>query len=607
MTSSILALWSGFALAFAGPVTEVAIRPAATTTEVVIEVQGTVEYRDFTMQGPNRLVLDLFGARHQLGSDEYAGLNRGGVRMVRASQYSDDVVRVVLELDELVPYELFAEPGRLRVVLENRSGAFDPWSSGAAAPARTPAARPSASRATSAPETNQRRQPLMRANTRVEPRQEARPVTVEFVNAPIRDVLFFFSEFSGRSIVAGQDVQGLIDAKVRDQPWDQALDVILQTNGFVAEELENGIIRVDNVESLNQREEAEPIFTRAYRINYATAQDVVPAIQEINTERGGVSAAASTNSVVVTDIARVHKDVEQLIQQLDVRTPSVNIQAKIVFVNRTDLDEFGVIYDLKDSQGNQLNQVSPGAADQDGDGVIELPDEVVQQGQNVVSLGGNSVAALGNASARVPNPTLTLLSSLIVGRHTLVTFIEALRSLNLSDIQAEPSVTVRDNVTARIQVGERTPLRVIDAQGAGGVGGAAGGAAGGAQGGAIIPQATVEIEETGIILEATPHVTGDNHILLELRAERSAPQLAQSDVGFIFTTQNANSEVLVRDGETVVIGGLTVTEANEVRSGIPFLMDLPLIGGLFRTTRSETIQRDLIIMVTPTIVRDQAN
>jgi type IV pilus assembly protein PilQ len=451
----------------------------------------------------------------------------------------------------------------------------------------------------------------MRANTRTIRRQEARPVTVEFINAPIRDVLFFFSEFSGRSIVAGQDVQGLIDAKVRDQPWDQALDVILQTNGFVAEELDNGIIRVDNVESLNQREDAEPIYTRAYRINYATAQDLVAAIQELTTERGGVSAAASTNSVVVTDIARVHRDVEQLVEQLDIRTPQVNIQAKIVFVNRTDLDEFGVIYDLKDSNGNQLNQVSPGAADLDGDGIIELPDEVVQQGQNVVSLGGNSVAALGNASARVPNPTLTLLNSLIVGRHTLVTFIEALRSQNLSDIQAEPSVTVRDNVTARIQVGERTPLRVIDAQGAGvgGVGGqgaGAGGAAGG-QGGAIIPQATVEIQETGIILEATPHVTGDNHILLELSAERSAPQLAQSDVGFIFQTQNANSEVLVRDGETVVIGGLTVTETSEVRSGIPFLMDLPLLGGLFRTTRMENVQRDLIIMVTPTIVREQAN
>jgi type IV pilus assembly protein PilQ len=114
----------------------------------------------------------------------------------------------------------------------------------------------------------------------------------------------------------------------------------------------------------------------------------------------------------------------------------------------------------------------------------------------------------------------------------------------------------------------------------------------------------VSFEETGIILEATPHVTADNNILLDLKAERSAPVLAESDVGLIFQTQEAESRVLVRDGETVVIGGLTVTETNELRSGIPFLMDLPLIGGLFRTTRRSQVQRDLIILVTPNIVRD---
>jgi type II secretory pathway component GspD/PulD (secretin) len=102
-------------------------------------------------------------------------------------------------------------------------------------------------------------------------------------------------------------------------------------------------------------------------------------------------------------------------------------------------------------------------------------------------------------------------------------------------------------------------------------------------------------------------VTDDGNILLELEAERSSPQLAESDLGFIFQTQRATSRVLVRDGQTVVIGGLTVTEKSEVRSGIPFFMDLPLLGRLFRTTRESQIQRDLIILVTPHIVRDMAN
>jgi len=101
-------------------------------------------------------------------------------------------------------------------------------------------------------------------------------------------------------------------------------------------------------------------------------------------------------------------------------------------------------------------------------------------------------------------------------------------------------------------------------------------------------------------------VTNNGEIILQLSAERSAPQVAESDVGFIFTTQNARSRVLVSDGETVVIGGLTVTETSEVRSGVPLLMNLPLVGRLFRSTRSQVVQRDLIILVTPTIVRDGA-
>ncbi|HSG49711.1 MAG TPA: secretin N-terminal domain-containing protein, partial [Longimicrobiales bacterium] len=357
----------------------------------------------------------------------------------------------------------------------------------------------------------------------------------------------------------------------------------------------------------------EPPYTRTYRINYATAEELATAVEGLVTERGSVAFAAGSNALIVSDVPRVHRDVEDLIRAVDIRTPQVSIQAKIIFVNRTDLAELGITYDLKDSDGNQLNLVTPGAVDLDNDGVIELPDEQAQQGTNVVSLGGSSLAALGNANQRVLSPSLTLLSSLVIGRHTLVNFIDVLESRNLSDIQAQPSVTVLDNQQARIQVGERTPLRVIDASAggaqAGGAGGGTAAGAGGAggAGGAILPQATVNFEETGIILTATPHVTASNNILLELEAERSAPVLAESDVGLIFQTQEASSRVLVRDGETVVIGGLTVTETNEIRSGIPFLMDLPLIGGLFRTTRRQQVQRDLIILVTPNIVRDLDN
>jgi type II secretory pathway component GspD/PulD (secretin) len=196
----------------------------------------------------------------------------------------------------------------------------------------------------------------------------------------------------------------------------------------------------------------------------------------------------------------------------------------------------------------------------------------------------------------VISPSLQFLTSLVLGRRTLVSFVEALQSVNLSDVQASPLIRVLDNVPARTQVGERTPTRVAD------YGSQAGG--GGGQGGATnIPQITVDYVDTGIILEVTPHLASGDLVWMDVYVERSGVELREVDLGPQFNTQNARSRVLAADGETVVIGGLTVTEKTEVRAGIPILQDLPLVGRLFRLTREQTIQRDLMILLTPQINR----
>ncbi|MFO8175835.1 MAG: AMIN domain-containing protein [Longimicrobiales bacterium] len=570
--TSFLSLLAGLLATMGGPVTGLSIQPAPERTEVVISMEGQAEYRDFTMEGPNRLVLDLLDSHHALPRDNFLDIRRGGIRSIRTSQYSADIVRVVIELDRVVGYQILPGDGELRLVLENSGESFEPWSTGLPAAELQPAREVAGSNA-------------------VLPIQvEAQRISLSFQSTPIAEVLFTFAEFADRSIVPGADVEASISAEIRDQPWDVALQVILESQGLVAREMESGIIRVDNLVNLNERETLEQPSTRAFQVNYATAAELQTAVQALLTrERGQVSSSPSTNTLIVTDVKRVLDQVEALVEELDRETPQVGISAKIVFINRTDLREFGVTYDLKDSEGNQLNVLTPGAIDLDGDGVIDPATEQVEIGTDVVALGGSSFAALGNARSRVPNPNLTLLTSLIIGRHTLINFIEALESMNLSDIQAHPSVTVMDNQEARILVGEETPIRVLDAQ-----------AGGGQQG---IPTAQVEIRETGIILQATPHVTGDGKILLQLHAERSAAIPAESDAGFVFQTQEADSRVLVEDGETVVIAGLTVTETNEVRAGIPLLMDVPVLGRLFRVTREQTVQRDLMILVTPTIVR----
>ena len=586
--TSMFALWASVLMAFAGSVTEVTITPMASQTSVLITVDGDVEYRDFTMEGPHRLVVDLMGARHALSRAEFDGLNRGGIRSVRSSQYSEDVVRVVFVLDERLGYTIMPDPNGLRISLQNPSGDFEPWSSGPSTMAAFQPAAPAP-----APVAASARRTTMRSSAaplrlQQEPSQASR-ISVTWTEAPINDVLLAFAAFSGTSIVPGSNVQGFVTADINDQPWDVALETILSGQGLVATENDYGIIRVDNITDLNDREAIEPIETRAYRISFATATELQTAVQPLLSARGQVTVGQGTNTLVVSDIARVQNAIAALLQEMDIETPQVSIQAKIIFVNRTDLNEFGVTYELKDSRGNQINQLSSGGIDTDGDGVV---DQTAAQGEALILLGGNSVAALGNASARVAGPTLQLLTSLVMGRHTLIGFIDALSSVNLSDIEATPQVTVLDNQTAEIHVGELTPIRTIDA----------GGGAGGNQ----FPTAQVAQQETGVILTATPHVTADGHILLELEAERSAAELAPSDAGFIFRTQRANTRVLVQDGETVVIAGLTQSEQTETRSGIPLLQDLPVIGRLFRVERRQQIQQDLIILVTPHIVRSSS-
>ena len=360
-----------------------------------------------------------------------------------------------------------------------------------------------------------------------------RPITVSFSDAPVRDVLFAFADFAGRSIVAGPGVSGLVSAEIREQPWDLALRAILAAHGLVAHEQDDGIIRVDDVRSLFDREAVQPLATRPFRVSYANAAELTRLVAALLSERGRVSAGAETNTLVVTDIPRVLDAAEELVGALDTQVPQVDIAAKIVFVNRSGLEGFGITYDLKDTGGNQLNLLTPGVTDLDGDGAITLPDEQVPRGTNVVSLSGNSIAALGNATNRVVNPTLSLLTSLVLGRSTLVAFIDALESVQLTDVEAHPSLRVMDNRTARIVVGEETPVRVIDA-GAQLQGGQ------GEDSRSTLPVATVDYKETGVILEVTPRITENDEVFLDLSAERSSADLAPSDVGVVFRRQKAS-------------------------------------------------------------------
>jgi type IV pilus assembly protein PilQ len=606
-----------------GEVRAVSVLPAPGKVAVVIDLQGAVEVQDFTLSGPARLVVDLTGARLSGRAALYDGHNRGGIRNIRYAQFRPDVVRIVIDLDALKDYQIKRGEKQIRIELGTNQAAFDAWSSQAVASAPLPSPPPAepeegvmviASQApapmsgfqTAASSTrNFGASPAIisqyLATHSAEGAESPAPrITVRWDGADIDDVVAGFAAFSGRTIVVGKDVKGKITAEIKNQPWDLAFAAVLESQGLTYQVLEGGIINVLNKADFARADSTVPVETRLVRVNYAKAASLVPAVQSIVSKgRGAVVADTSNNALVITDTRNRINEVEQFVRGLDIRTPQVSIQAKIIFVDRTDIENMGIKYDLG-SQTQFFNSLvqrpiqsssAPGNNNSNGVPTGTIPTQFYTTDQTIVDLGGNSLSATGNASQAVINPALNLIFSTAIGNFDLTAFLQALQSLSLDDIQAEPTITTLDNRPAQILVGDRVPIRVIDASAGTGTGSTA-------------PRATVSFEQTGINLRVTPHVTSNRQILMEVHAERSNVQPASVDIGFTFQTQQADNQILVSDGETAVIGGLTVTEVTVSKTGIPFLVDLPIVGKLFGFTNQQETRRDLLILITPHIIDD---
>jgi type IV pilus assembly protein PilQ len=588
------------------------VTPVADRTQVTITVDGAASISTMTLSNPDRLVIDFGNSRHAGGLERFDQINRGGVRGIRVAQFQPTVVRVVIDLDRAVDHAIEQSAGEVRLTFSNPAGSFETWSTlqGASPPPQedtflvgSPVALPAAAvpppvqqaavqvqqsqaavQVQSQAAVQAQRQPAVAPVPAAVPaRNNYRPISVTFVNEPVYEVISTLGAAAGRSIIAAQDVRNrLITAEVTNQPWDMALEAILQANGLYAREIaESGVIIIEDIKNATDRRRDEPMVVRHFPIEYVSADSLRQSVQGLLSDRGRVTVNSQANALIITAPPTEIAQLESVLRQMDVQQPQVNIAATIAFIDRTALEQYGVIYDLKDTRGNQLNRMHPGII-QNSEGQLEQTDA------NVVLLGGSSIAALANANHRVPGAALELITSLVLGRHTLVTFLEALQTVSLSEVQAKPVVQTMNHRQATIQVGESTPIRVIDA--------------GAGSGGDTGPRAVVSFRDTGIILRVTPHIVG-NQVMLDLHAERSGIALAPADIGATFPTQSATTQVLVNDGETAVIGGLTITEKSRVRSGIPLLMDLPVVGALFRNTAERENKRDLLIMVTPHIIR----
>jgi type IV pilus assembly protein PilQ len=619
-------------------------------TVVAVSLTDSVARSAFTLAGPNRIVLDLPGTTlGALGGRAYDGQARGPVQNIRMAQYRPDIVRVVIDVDGAARYTV-SGGNEVRVALAGGTETAS-WSTGNAMPSQraervatrevtaaavmdstVSSARASAGEQQSHVAYATPKEPILGTQTASVGKPPKPKITVSYQEADIRDVIAAFASFANRTIIVGKDVAGSITADVKDKPWDEALAAILSAQGLAASEEPNGIIIVDSYKNMLDKQSLEPLTTQVVSVNYASATSLATTVRGLLTRdclpgaggpssgggatvtapgavptgcvvRGSVQADSATNSLLIREVQSRMDDVISYVRSIDRRTPQVAIKAKIIFVNRTNLQEMGITYDIGTAR-QFFNTVIPRQEvvsqipiDRNGDGVPDAFRQVLQPvvGDRV-DIGGNTMSAIANANSSIGSPALNLIFSAAMGKYSLTPFIQALQETSLADVQAEPTVVTLDNRKAEILVGQEIPIRVLDA--------GAGAAGGGSTGQINIPRATVQLKEVGISLSVTPRITNNRQIMMTIHAENSSASLASSDVGYIFDKQRADNTLMVPDGETAVIGGLTITSVSKSRRGVPYLMDLPYIGRLFSTNRKNEQKRDLVILVSPHILDD---
>jgi type II secretory pathway component GspD/PulD (secretin) len=606
---------------------KVELAQTPTSTTYTINPSGVVQYQEYTMTEPSRLVIDLVGVRNLV---EPQTLTADGkfVTAIRASQFKSEpdlVTRVVFELADGTHYKVTRKGTALEVSFSQKAevmGASLFGDAPAPAPApssasTTPAANPapaadSVAEAKTPPAQPSEAAPAAAATKPAEPapqpaadewqaqpatqddvsnawpapsENEAVPakddiamarntnrvaaemstplygstlsnqaMTIDVQGADIKTVLRSVSEFSGVNIIAGPEVEGAVVIHLKNVPWKEALDTILKSQGYGWRE-SYGIIRVAPIDQLQddevkavtverKKEEMASLQTRVVKLNFLNAKEIKTAMSKMTSPRGSVEAEPGTNSVVIAEVpARIDKMVS-MIEEMDQRLRQVEIVAKMVDVDHEATRELGVNWEaLNLHAGDFAGDIVTGQALADPFGKLRV----------------GTVQSWGDLNL----------------------IIEALEKDNKANIVSNPRISTADNQEARIMVGKEIPLIVSDEAG----------------------NPITELKKIGVILRVTPHVNSDGTITMDLHPELSdLAQQATVQGGVIVNLQEADTRVVVKDGETAVIGGLISDTESSLRSGVPVLKDVPLLGGLFRYESKSTRKRELIIFVTPKVV-----
>ena len=432
---------------------------------------------------------------------------------------------------------------------------------------------------------------------------EGQRLTLNFQDIETRAVLQLLAETSGRNIVVSDTVQGNVTLRLRNVPWDQALDIVMTTKGLDMRQNGNVII-VAPAEEIAAREtadlearaaisELEPMYSEFLQVNYAKASDLAALIgmesgNSLLSERGSIAVDDRTNTLLVQDTADRLEDIRRMVRALDVPIKQVLIESRIVVVNDDFSRDLGVRLGLTGYRENGTD----GAAVISGTGtgtdtmVNSIVDNLGTSGQitpvelPILTDRYNVNVPIAEAAGRF--------SLAVLERDYLVDLeLTALEAEGRGEIVSTPRVITANQKEARIEQGVEIPYQQSASSGA----------------------TTVQFKKAVLSLEVTPQITPDNNIIMDLRVHKDNVGQVISTGGLGGTvpsidTRAVETQVLVEDGQTVVLGGIYETERTETINKVPFLGDIPAVGVLFRSKSVRNDKSELLIFVTPRILEE---
>ncbi|MDH3686366.1 MAG: type IV pilus secretin PilQ, partial [Myxococcales bacterium] len=414
-----------------------------------------------------------------------------------------------------------------------------------------------------------------------------RRISLDFKDVDISDVLRLIAEVSDLNIIAGDEVKGDVTIRLVDVPWDQALDVILLTKGLAFVRVGN-VLRIAPANVLQAEEEArlqerrakeklEDLLVKLQPVNYADVKEVSKMVSRLLTARGTVDVDQRTNTLIIKDIKSVIDEATALVRAIDTQTPQVLIEAKIVEAALDFTRELGSTWAFGAQPLVDGFDESSGGRQDLGGNDFRLHDNALLTGFTETF---NHVS-VSNPITSVSNGLLDVGAFLLDDKLNIELRIEAAESNGEGKVISSPRVVTLDNRTATIEQGLAIPFQTFENG-----------------------DAKLEFIDAVLKLEVTPHITADRSIIMKIEVQRNAPDdSVQTPTGSPAIAKNeALTETLVKDGQTLVIGGIyTVQKANR-SSQVPYFGDIPILGVMFRNNEVSDKRQELLVFVTPRIV-----